>query len=78
LPPASPFYQTWEKNFPFIKGAFMVNQIPQSCTSNKPKLLEQVRGAIRTKHYSCQTEQAFIPRTLWSISVPREKQIRAP
>jgi integron integrase len=31
-----------------------------SAPGNKPKLLEQVRGVIRCKHYSIRTEQAYI------------------
>jgi len=27
---------------------------------NKPKLLDQVRNAIRIKHYSIRTEQAYV------------------
>ncbi len=28
--------------------------------SNKPKLLDQVREKLRVKHYSCQTEKAYV------------------
>jgi len=28
--------------------------------SNKPKLLDQVRNAIRIKHYSYKTEEAYV------------------
>jgi len=38
----------------------MTDQNPQLSTSTKPKLLDQVREAIRTKHYSPKTEQAYI------------------
>ena len=27
---------------------------------NKPKLLQQVRNRIRTKHYSIRTEEAYV------------------
>ncbi|MFQ5641873.1 MAG: phage integrase N-terminal SAM-like domain-containing protein, partial [bacterium] len=33
---------------------------PQSENTNKPKLLTQVREAIRTRHYSRRTEQAYV------------------
>jgi hypothetical protein len=33
--------------------------LPQS-TQAKPRLLEQVRGAIRQRHYSYRTEQCYI------------------
>jgi hypothetical protein len=28
--------------------------------ANKPKLLDQVRNAIRVKHYSIRTEEAYV------------------
>jgi len=33
---------------------------PQNTTQNKPKLLDQVRAAIRTRHYSRRTEKAYL------------------
>jgi hypothetical protein len=43
-----------------ITGAVMtqINQVYQG--SQKPKLLDQVRYAMRTKHYSLRTEEAYI------------------
>jgi len=38
----------------------MSYQIHQPPTTKKPKLLDQVRAAIRTKHYSYRTEQAYV------------------
>ncbi|MDW7681643.1 MAG: integron integrase, partial [bacterium] len=35
-----------------------VNQTP--AIVKQPKLLDQVRDAIRTKHYSIKTEQAYV------------------
>jgi hypothetical protein len=29
-------------------------------TKSKPKLLEQVRNAVRTRHYSLRTEEAYV------------------
>lgn len=37
----------------------MAETLAPSHTSNKPKLLDQVRGVIRRKHYSLRTEQAY-------------------
>jgi len=33
---------------------------PPNTIRNKPKLLDQVRAAIRTKHYSQRTEEAYL------------------
>jgi len=33
---------------------------PKNTTRNKPKLLDQVRAAIRTRHYSPRTEESYI------------------
>jgi len=33
----------------------------------KPKLLDQVRAALRTRHYSYRTEEAYI-HWLWVVS----------
>ncbi|MFQ5769146.1 MAG: hypothetical protein ACE5HX_01320 [bacterium] len=33
---------------------------PQSENTNNPKLLTQVRKAIRTRHYRLRTEQAYV------------------
>jgi integrase len=38
----------------------MGETIISAMTSNKPKLLDQVRDVIRRKHYSIRTEQAYI------------------
>ena len=38
----------------------MADQIPQPGTTTKPKLLDQVRQAIRNKHDSYRTEQAYV------------------
>lgn len=38
----------------------MAHVSPQSQQKNKPKLLDQVRQVIRTKHYSIRTEQAYV------------------
>jgi integron integrase len=37
----------------------IVEMLPPAATDNKPKLLDQVRGVIRRKHYSIRTEQAY-------------------
>ncbi len=37
----------------------MAETLAPSHVSNKPKLLDQVRGVIRRKHYSLRTEQAY-------------------
>src|SRR3990172_6941945 len=43
-------------------GNILVNdaQTPQRTFEEKPKLLEQLRQAIRTRHYSPRTEQAYV------------------
>ena len=33
---------------------------PNSMPSDKPKLLDRVRGQIRTLHYSRRTEKAYV------------------
>ncbi|MFQ5750605.1 MAG: hypothetical protein ACE5HI_01290 [bacterium] len=33
---------------------------PQSKNSSKPKLFDQVREAVRTRHYSLHTEQVYV------------------
>jgi integrase len=33
--------------------------LPPAATANKPKLLDQVRGVIRRKHYSIRTEKVY-------------------
>ena len=38
----------------------MSYQTLQPPTTTKPKLLDQVREVIRTKHYSFRTEQAYV------------------
>ena len=38
----------------------MPPKLPASPGASKPKLLEQVRNAIRVKHYSLRTEQAYV------------------
>src|SRR5881628_1081413 len=38
----------------------MTRMIPSTAAKNKPKLLDQVRDAIRVKHYSIRTEQAYV------------------
>ncbi len=35
---------------------------PQSDNTNKPKLVTRVREAIRTRHYSLRTEEAYVQR----------------
>ncbi|MSR64848.1 MAG: integron integrase, partial [Verrucomicrobiae bacterium] len=34
--------------------------MPDYTSANKPKLLDQVRFAIRAKHYSIRTEEAYV------------------
>lgn len=36
------------------------NLSDKSTTENSPKLLDQVRGKIRLKHYSIRTEQIYL------------------
>ncbi len=36
-------------------------------TTRKPKLTVQVRNAIRARHYSIRTEEAYVQRILWNI-----------
>ena len=38
---------------------------------NKPKLLDQVRDAIRVKHYSVRTEQAYVD---WRVNAAHTRQ----
>ena len=38
----------------------MQGRVAGTPVENKPKLLDQVRNAIRVKHYSIRTEQAYI------------------
>src|SRR6266567_1490601 len=38
----------------------MHGTVASTPTKNKPKLLDQVRDAIRVKHYSIRTEQAYV------------------
>jgi len=38
----------------------MTDQNPQLSASKKPKLLDQVRAALRTKHYSPRTEESYV------------------
>jgi site-specific recombinase XerD len=35
-------------------------RVSPSSTKSKPKLLEQVRNAVRTRHYSLRTEEAYV------------------
>ncbi len=41
-------------------GATIAQMLPSKNESGKPKLLEQVRRAIRGKHYSLRTEEAYV------------------
>jgi integron integrase len=41
-------------------GLSIKNGIPTPPTAQKPKLLDQVRQAIRTRHYSYRTEKAYV------------------
>jgi Phage integrase, N-terminal SAM-like domain len=43
-----------------IKGMAMTYNNDMHQGSQKPKLLDQVRYAIRAKHYSFRTEEAYI------------------
>jgi site-specific recombinase XerD len=44
-----------------IDGGLNVKSlVPQLPSAGKPKLLEQVRQAIRTRHYSYRTEKAYV------------------
>ena len=36
------------------------NIVPITLTKGRPKLLDQVRTAIRVRHYSLRTEQSYI------------------
>ena len=38
----------------------MINSGHNHASVNKPKLLEQVRSIIRTKHYSIRTEESYV------------------
>jgi len=60
LPPATTFDRTAWKNYPYERVSFMSYKTSQPLTTKKPKLLDQVRAVIRTKHYSFRTEQAYI------------------
>jgi hypothetical protein len=44
----------------------MTGTIASRLAKNKPKLLDQVRDAIRVKHYSIRTEQAYVD---WRVKV---------
>ncbi len=41
-------------------GIFLSNNGVKTFTTQKPKLLDQVRRALRTKHYSKRTEEAYV------------------
>jgi Phage integrase, N-terminal SAM-like domain len=44
-----------------IDGGLNVNaHLQRPATNSKPKLLDQVRQAIRTRHYSYRTEKAYV------------------
>jgi hypothetical protein len=65
----------------FHDGGPVVETLGAPPSSNKPKLLEQVREVIRRKHYSIRTEQAycdwikrFIPFTANAIPPKWPKQ----
>jgi integron integrase len=53
--PFKPFY-TLSSNFPSQRSA----AVTAPTAPPKPKLLDQVRQAIRTRHYSPRTEQAYV------------------
>jgi len=38
----------------------MLERLVAGAAINKPKLLDQVRGVLRLKHYSLRTEQAYV------------------
>jgi len=38
----------------------MNSKPPEAQTQQKPKLLDQVRPAIRARHYSIRTEEAYV------------------
>jgi hypothetical protein len=42
------------------RDLLMDNSVNKSMTTPKPKLLDQVRAAIRVRHYSMRTEEAYI------------------
>jgi len=42
------------------RNLFMDNSVNKSIPSQKPRLLDLVRAAIRTRHYSMRTEEAYI------------------
>jgi len=48
-------------SFVLIDGGLnLKNGMPSVPTAQKPKLLDQVRRAIRTRHYSPKTEEAYL------------------
>ena len=53
----------------------MAVTLPVEAARNKPRLLDQVRDAIRVKHYSIRTEQAYIDWTRrFNLSLYRSKR----
>ena len=44
----------------FSKSTTIVQSGPLSPGAQKPRLLEQVRNRIRTKHYSLSTEKTYL------------------
>ncbi|NIA30028.1 MAG: hypothetical protein GWP06_08980, partial [Actinobacteria bacterium] len=40
-------------------GILLIDTEVKTFSAQKPKLLDQVRAVLRTKHYSIRTEQAY-------------------